>query len=532
MPSLQKGTSNASPPKVNGIIEGSTLTANERTPFGDLYAALESLRNTDSFRKLSSVHEQLGSLQRELCAKHKQIKSLEEADIKQKGSHQAAIEDLLAGYHSTKAKHDTDIELLRAQNKELEIRGREKDVECERLRQEKENALSSQADISDSLAHTRNKLEDKKREAGALEKKYNNSKKISNEMKESLEHQKKQVGRLQTELDLTKKDLESTSTKLSSTENELLNLNNMTVNLQEEDLKITTGRLQSLWSTGFQLVNKYFRADLTETSLHDEGLWMRLTSINENVPLPRSNSPAAKDIRCAVILAIIFYEIDRLIFLPTYLEEAEHLRPFLFSQARQDSHQEAFCRSALLSLSTIKQIRNGKERVDQLVSKFVDFVHGVYARGQDENLRGDFRKLVESAQTAWIAIRQLRPCYEPSMNPRHDRYDSWQTLSFQNGNSGVATASSNGDRTKSKAVLVVFPGLFVAKQNNALLSSKEESVPETVTRGIVFRESQTATAAEEVAQQEQSSPTRWTKSLTFGRRRDSNAAAPGFLGVT
>src|SRR5258708_4230115 len=90
--------------------------------------------------------------------------------------------------------------------------------------------------------------------------------------------------------------------------------------------------------------------------------------MTHQVPLPQSNSDAAKQMRFAVFLAILARELDEHIFQPSYLStEDNSIREVLVGLAMTEPKRESFCRALLLSLDPEGQAMNLDERKKTVV---------------------------------------------------------------------------------------------------------------------------------------------------------------------
>jgi hypothetical protein len=210
------------------------------------------------------------------------------------------------------------------------------------------------------------------------------------------------------------------------------------------------------------------------------------------IPLPRSNSPAAKRMRIAAMLAILARCIDTHIFLPTYiLDEDEEIRPLLVHLAVTDSKKESFCRALLLSIDPEEQTKRASERVERVIREILQHVLPI---GQYESFKSGLELLVKQACDFWRIVQHATEKYEPHFDLGHYADVKWQPLRFDDGEKSPTKAPDADEE-----LLVIFPRIYLI----------EDDEPEPATDGVVLMKSQSAAAAEEEAAERRklSSPT-------------------------
>ena len=251
----------------------------------------------------------------------------------------------------------------------------------------------------------------------------------------------------------------------------------------------------------------------------------------EIVPLPRRDSVAARDMRCALVLAWLMQLIVSELFEPNYIIPAgSGFRNYLLHEAMRDSRSESFRRAFLLSVFPEEQTRTLNECAGSIVNRIMWLINGIIDTEQATALQVDLQGFIKHACTLWQAVQRLQDRFEPNMDYTVDDSFDWSNFPLEESegseNDG-ASASSNSDQ----AVLVVFPRMYIVK----------DAEPKPVTPGTVLMKSQTVTAAQEVRSEAPKSPTFGRGPPTFSRddrRRDSiimnnslpNRNAPPFLG--
>ncbi len=216
------------------------------------------------------------------------------------------------------------------------------------------------------------------------------------------------------------------------------------------------------------------------------------------MPLPLSNSPAAKQMRIAAMLADLARCINLHVFQPTYLlDEEDEIRRLLIRLAVADSKKESFCRAVLLSMFPELQAKNAAKAVERVVREVSWSVRSLISDTQYDRFKLSLEDVVRQAHDAWQLVQRSREKFEPIFEPRHCDDIEWQPLKLDDrsavaGKEKTMTASERDD-----VLLVIFPRIYIV----------EDSEPEPVTQGVVLMKSQSAAAAEEIERRHPSSPT-------------------------
>lgn len=237
--------------------------------------------------------------------------------------------------------------------------------------------------------------------------------------------------------------------------------------------------------------------------------------MNHSVPLPRSDSVAAQDMRCAVILAFLIQLIDEEIFHPNYLaHERINIRRELLLQAVQDSRKEAFRRAMLISICAQEQAQILQDRVANVAASFMSFVKGLVEEDQIETLNSDAKAFTNLASEVWQRIQRLQERFEPNLEYTQDEGFDWQTIPLEGERSLKNDEITNA--LSDRVLLVIFPRIYIAK----------DAEPRPVTSGAVLWESQTVIAAQEIRDEGPSSPTFGRGYQNWGRTERARRESP------
>lgn len=108
------------------------------------------------------------------------------------------------------------------------------------------------------------------------------------------------------------------------------------------------------------LVVDFFGHDLENSAFQDHANWEILRNhdlLKRIVPLPLSNTTAAKDMRVAALIGICAESMSRHIFQSTYLLDGNQLHELVDALQSNDWHQGSYLRSVLLR-SLVKEQKN------------------------------------------------------------------------------------------------------------------------------------------------------------------------------
>lgn len=216
------------------------------------------------------------------------------------------------------------------------------------------------------------------------------------------------------------------------------------------------------------------------------------------IPLPQSNSPAAKQMRIAAMLSVLARCINLHLFKPAYLfDDESEIRGLLVRLAVANSKKESFCRASLLSIFPEDQARNAAEAVERVIREVSWSIRKLISDAQFDRFKLDLEKVVHQARDTWQLIQCTREKFEAYFELRHYDEIEWQPLRFDDriavaGKKNTLRASERDD-----ALLVIFPRIYVVADDE----------PDPVTSGVVLTKSQSAAAAEEIETKHPSSPT-------------------------
>ncbi|KAJ6000750.1 hypothetical protein N7481_001159 [Penicillium waksmanii] len=254
----------------------------------------------------------------------------------------------------------------------------------------------------------------------------------------------------------------------------------------------------------------------------DKAVWEKLRKVDNvilpsNFPLIPSNSPAVKAIRAALILAVLFREINQRIFRPSYfLSESNNLREALEYVANSNGEKEAYCRRLLLSIDPDAEQDTLIAEIQTVVQRMLSYVGGLFDGEQHDLFCTKIKTIVENAAELWLPIQRSRQKFETDFEPFDPEDNEWDIFSSAGKNTKLVAQDSLG-----LYVLNVFP----------CISMVEDGDHDPLTSIIQLRSSQELYIA---AQHEASkiSTSAITRRYSTRPRRQSTAGSNGkpFLG--
>ncbi|CVK92443.1 uncharacterized protein FMAN_07339 [Fusarium mangiferae] len=280
--------------------------------------------------------------------------------------------------------------------------------------------------------------------------------------------------------------------------------------------------LDSILNNGLGFVESSIGVALDDTCLTDMGMWGRVrnhASIQRTIPLPASNSPAAKQMRVAAGLRIYSMALVDNVFRSTYLTQTNDLDDVLRDLETEDPLHEAFARAVLLKIQPARQARTREVRVKMVVDQVSDAIADLVPISRREGFEAHLRQVSTAACNAWSVVQQLlepvRPvlfshmsddwvAFPPSTaqrnskaGPSSDAREPLVTKAEKSDRQGQSPRTESQSVETDDIIQVVWPAFSIP-------SSQQEDdvgyqVPEMVHRGYVITRSQIKEAENEMS---------------------------------
>ncbi|RDL40630.1 uncharacterized protein BP5553_00609 [Venustampulla echinocandica] len=461
-------------------------------PLQTLVTSVRQLASDDSYKAIESIFNEIPALKEQLESKDTELKKLNQE-----------ITSTVEVFCAQRNTFEVIKTKLKTENSAHVDSIKEKDAAATQHHQAQDELRKRLDRVKKSLDEEKTKVVNANNEITELQKNLNGRGIYLDKLKKKVSDEEAKVSKVKGELKDIQEEKKSLEEELKSCSKKLGDIEGFTTKLHTYDYEAEDGvewmrQLNLVWESAHGLVEKLFEEDLSEECLRDTGAWndfRRLLHLERKIPIPQSNSPAAKQMRIAAMLAILARNIDQYVFQPTYLsDELDGTRKLLVRLAMADSKKESFCRSVLMSMAPKDQERNASKSLDDVVQVVSSCVRHLLADAQYERFRSDLKQVVRRAFQAWELIRHATEKLEPLFVLRHFEDIEWQTLRF----AGPGTSST--DQTSAaddEALLVIFPRIYVI----------EDDEPDPITPGVVLRKSQAAAAAEEIEKADPPSPT-------------------------
>jgi len=483
------------------------MAAHSLPAMENLVMTLRAIASSDCFKEIASVYDSTTSLNKQLEDKHAEVENLRAEMKKMQDNHDIIHQGSLENYRKSCKKLEDEKASLWADSYTLKAAVKDKEdaaAECK----DKSDALQNEAnELKASLEEEKKKAIAAQNEVAKLKKSVEEKNSEIGKLKESLSSEKNQVSALTKELSESQKDNISLRGQLEKATKKITDLESFASQLHEEDEDKFVEKLSDLWKSAYKLMESTFKEDIPDQILGNQVAWRRLKELElgpqhgqHQVPLPQSNSQAAKQMRIAVMLAILARTIDKDIFQPTYILDGESgIRELLVLQAIADSGKEAYCRSILLSMFPEEQTKVSKERVKEVVGHVGWYAQDLLSVTQFETFKAGLEQIVQSASDLWKTIQRAKQRYEP--NFALDDYEDfdWDIISFEErtaaaGEEGSAEVAGAGN---DEDLLVIFPRVYAV----------DDSDPDPITHGVVLKRSQSAEATQELERTRTANPT-------------------------
>lgn len=179
-------------------------------------------------------------------------------------------------------------------------------------------------------------------------------------------------------------------------------------------------------------------------------------------PLIPSNSLAAKSIRSALILAVLFREIDRRIFQPIYfLAGGSHLREALDHLAESNTEKEAFCRRIILSINPGAENETLETEIRAVVQRMSSYTGGLFSEAQHDLFCTKIKTIAQNAAKVWLPIQRSQQKFKTDFDLFDSDDDEWDHFPSAGENKTLAAQELQG-----LYVLNISPCVSLVEEDN------------------------------------------------------------------
>ncbi|KAL4794940.1 hypothetical protein BDV19DRAFT_399048 [Aspergillus venezuelensis] len=417
---------------------------------------MRSITSSSDYQAAEEISVEVASLRSQLHTKEKELEHVSNEMLKQKTATEIAMREMFKANEIERSKQEKATSEIESLN-ELVQKGKDtisqKEQEISDIKgqyQELDSANSQLKSVIKTAQHDIDGLQLKVKEKDILIDRIKSS------------HSKKE-SRLK-EVEGSARDMEkeriALNTSLQAIKARLDKIKGYAIKHLDNDEDSMVDAFVNLWQYAITEIYPHLVIDLPEEILQDfSDTFKRQSSlaVEHHVPLPHSNSPAAKQMRLAIFLAILAREVDKQIFQPTYLiPEDAGIRKVLAKLAADDIERESFYRSIFLSIDPDTQNANLLSRIQAIIRHVSSHLHGILPDDQFEQLRESIGKIVKMAVDVWHPLQRSQQRYEPDFEPLKWGDIEWDPLKFPEG--GHAESETSPD-TLDESLLTVFPRL-------------------------------------------------------------------------
>ncbi|KAH7213727.1 hypothetical protein BKA60DRAFT_95119 [Fusarium oxysporum] len=443
----------------------------------------------------------------------------------------------------------------KAQNEAI-LKAKQAADESIKKRQAELTALQEKLEIQSSSAkQLMNEIKKKESTINALEA-------TNASQQENLTKAEKESATFQSAKESMQKRVDGLTTSLDEVRGRLTTFHSFVVKLDNFEARRgeVGDALDSILRNALSFVESSIGIALDEACLTDIAVWGRLrnhASIQRTIPLPASNSPAAKQMRVAAGLRIYSMALADHVFRSTYLTQNSDFEDVLRDLETEDPLHEAFTRAALLKIQPARQARNREARAKMVADQVSDAIADLVPSSQKETLKARLYQVSLEACNAWLVIQQLlepvRPVFSshmpedwvplPSSVPQRNSKAgpssvAREPLATRVENQGQQTQRPSAESRPIEIddiMQVVWPAFYVPSSQQE--DDVGDQVPELVHRGHVITRSEGREAEIEMSRRNARKNARQNSgsSPTQRKRRDSavflSKTFPGGIGT-
>ncbi|WYZ34031.1 hypothetical protein EsH8_I_000307 [Colletotrichum jinshuiense] len=382
---------------------------------------------------------------------------------------------------------------------------------------ELERATKNAADLAKTLSETEAKLKDKEDELRATSEGISDQQKKLNKkglevstLQESLKQETSSTAKAKKAEKEARVELEKTKLELGANKTRLMELESFMFKCQRLSPENIKQKLRAIFDPAYSLMQKHFGNDLDSEALAESSRWDKIrnhNSIVRAIPVPSSNSPAAKNMRVAASLAILASALAEHVFRPIYLPENDNeLSGLLFQLADEDYKKGKHLRSVLMGALPDNQKKNASQRAGNVVSNVFDCIGDVLSRGKQEQFKSALEELCQKTCLEWTELQHSAELIETELVFQPYERDNWKMLRLpqtekstppQKARGGQPVSNNNATHSTENSsslsandfVVAVWPAFFTYVEGGSNL----------VDQGFVLGKSQMETARAEEA---------------------------------
>ncbi|CAG7932658.1 unnamed protein product [Penicillium olsonii] len=426
---------------------------------------VNTLASSPESQAVSAMVEEFSDERQKVHARNEELKKAQNEILDLKERNRVAIEEMFAANERVKAKQKEALDQVDT----LDALAKQKDqslTECSKQVQELRQQMDS---LKSSYSLELGKVSQSAKDISTLEQNLKEKDKIIDKMKTAGSSLKTTLLSTQQKMEGLKAEKATLSKELQTSQGQLRNLESFTVPQLELDESSISTNFSDLWIFALREMATVLKEDLVEKVLKDTSTWEKLRKENvrfsqQYVPMTPSNSPEAKGMRLAMILAILSREICKHIFQPNYiLPEDSEIHGILSHLAENDTEKESFYRRILLSLSLNAEETLLQARVQTVVRNMSSYLWKLLSETQHDSIRASIGRIAQKAADFWLPVQRAQQRYETEFDLVDLEDDDWEPFPFAGDNT---VPNCQNQVARDMNILTVFPCILVVKDGN------------------------------------------------------------------
>ncbi|KAK3396750.1 hypothetical protein B0T20DRAFT_357069 [Sordaria brevicollis] len=271
-------------------------------------------------------------------------------------------------------------------------------------------SLQKEADHSGAIiAAKTHQLDEKAQKITRAENDLENAKSKIADLTQSLEEER----RKSRDKEAIEQELEAARQERDDYRLQLEEVKNFSIPLGRESAEEIANRFNKIFAHACDLAKKFFGVNLPQSSFANATLWDQLRKHNivhqARIPLPLSNTTAAKQMRTAAVLAVLYAELREHVFHPTYLfEDARANEELTRLLKTMDPVKEAYLRSVLLgSIDKAVWKEKVKAKIETLTANVDNCVGPLLPESERARFRDRLDRFCRKACQVWHHMQKL-----------------------------------------------------------------------------------------------------------------------------
>ncbi|KAK3045799.1 hypothetical protein LTR09_012659 [Extremus antarcticus] len=414
--------------------------------FEDLIAAAKVLASSETIGSVVSLFDKIPDLEASIRSKDEQIQNMDLKMEKEVEKHKTANKESLLTYDAAKDDLKSEVADLKALVTSLQSKIEEKDAAIETLKTDEADFKARSERFKAFVETQKEKVKKSAALVAELKESVKESKADQDKLQDDFQKQQNLLSQSEVGLKRSQNEYEILRKEYSSMSRQLEGIRSLTISLSDGDPIATIAKLDDVW-LAVSALNQVVWSGLKQSRYDELAL-----------PIPQSNTNAAKQMRCVAIMANIARAIDTYILQPTdFLPSNGGLRGLLVRQAQDEIRKEAAFRAMIQALLPTQQDTAATSRIAEACDNVMHDIGGLLPREAVATFKGELTDIVENTHDIWRQVRQSKDAVEPSFVLTHYSDWYWHQLQFE-GDKAIGLDSAPSTNTgMDEPLFAVFP---------------------------------------------------------------------------